>query len=132
MFINIRLDSYIDHSMDDFAIYSSGIPHLTTLIKDIKSAFEITNLRKASFSFCIHITYSLDGIPVSQKVYIWNVSSQCGMENLNTRLSTFPNDITLRKGNTKQPKDQVTRQQLIIVSVMYLITSTRPDLVYRI
>ena len=44
----------------------------------------------------------------------------------------LPKGITLMKGTTEQPKDQFTQSKLMIGSLMYLVTGTRPDLAYTI
>jgi len=44
MFIYNKLDCYISLYVDDIAIYSASTPHLTTLLKDLKMAFEISDL----------------------------------------------------------------------------------------
>jgi len=54
------------------------------------------------------------------------------MENSNTVSIPLPKGITLTKGITEQPKEQVTRYQSMIGSLMYLVTGTRPDLAYTI
>ena len=55
MFIHNEFDCYILLYVDDIAIYSAGTPHLTTLIKDLKTAFEISDLGEASFLLGLHI-----------------------------------------------------------------------------
>ena len=49
MFIHLKFDCYISLYVDDIAIYLASTPHLTTLIKDLKTAFEISDLGEASF-----------------------------------------------------------------------------------
>jgi len=115
----------------DIAIYSADTPHLTTLIKDLKTAFEISDLGEASFLLGLHITYTSDGIALTQERYIGTILSRFGMENKNTVSIPLPKGITLTKGITEQPKEQVTTYQSMIGSLMYL-TGTRRDLVYTI
>jgi len=54
------------------------------------------------------------------------------MENSNTVSIPLPKGITLTKGITEQPKEQVTTYQSMIGSLMYLVTGTRRDLAYTI
>ena len=44
----------------------------------------------------------------------------------------LPKGIILTKGTTEQPKDQVTTYQLMLDSLMYLVSGTRPNLAYTI
>ena len=52
------------------------------------------------------------------------------MENFNTVSTALPKGIILTKETTEQPKDQVTKYQSMIGSLMYLVTGTRSDLAY--
>jgi len=49
MFIHNKFECYISLYVDDIAIYSADTPHLTTLIKDLQTAYEISDLRDGSF-----------------------------------------------------------------------------------
>jgi len=132
MFIHKRFNCYISLYVDDIAIYSAGTPHLTTLIKDLKMAFEISDLGEASFLLGLHITYTSNCMALTQALYIGTILSQFAMENSNTESIPLPKCITLTKGITEQPKDQVTLYQSMIGSLMYLVTGTRSDLAYTI
>ena len=65
IFIHNEFDCYISLYVDDIAIYLAGTPHLTTLIKDLKLAFEISDLGEASFLLGLHITYIPEGIALT-------------------------------------------------------------------
>jgi len=47
MFIHNKFECYIWLYVDDIAIYSADTPQLSTLIKDLKTAFEISDLGEA-------------------------------------------------------------------------------------
>jgi len=132
MFIHTKFECYISLYVDDLAIYSAITPHLTTLIKDLKKALEISDFGEASFLLGLHITYAWDSIALTQERYIGTILSRFVMENSNTVSIPLPKGITLMKGITEQPKDQVTTYQSMIGSLIYLCTGTRPDLVYTI
>jgi len=132
MFIHNKFECYISLYMDDIGIYSADTPHLTTLIKDLKTAFEISDLGEASFLLGLHITFTSDGIALTQEQYMGTILSRFGMENTNMVSIPLPKGITLTKGITGQPKEQVTTYQSMIGSLMCLVTGTRPDLPYRI
>jgi len=132
MFIHKMFHYYISLYVDDIAINAAGTPHLTTVINDVKTAFEISDLGEASFLLSLHITYTSTGIGLTQELYIRTILSRFAMENSNTVSIPLPKGITLMKGTTEQPKDQVTLYQSIIGSRMYLVTSIRPDLAYTI
>jgi len=132
MFIHNMFECYISLYVDDSAIYSASTPHLTILSKDLKTAFEISDLGEASFLLGLPITYTSNSIAFTQALYIRTILSQFGMENWNTVSIPLPKGITLTKGTTEQPKDQVTLYQSMIGSLMYLVTGTKPHLMYTI
>ena len=101
-------------------------------MKDQKTGFEISDLGEASFLLGLGITYTTEGIVLTQELYIGTILSRFGMENSNTISTPLPKAITLTKGTMEQPKDQVTTYQSMIGSLMYLVTGTRPDLAYTI
>jgi len=110
-FIHKDFDYYISLCVDDIVIYSAGTPHLTTLIKDLKTAFEISHLGEASFLLSLDITYTSNSIALTQELYIGSILSRFAMENSNTVSIPLPKGITLTKWTTEQPKDQVTLYQ---------------------
>jgi len=132
MFIHNKFDCYISLYMNDIAIYSADTPHLTTLIKGLKTAFEILDLGEASFLLDLHITYTPTGITLTQELYIGTILSRFGMENSNTVSIPLPKGIIRTNGTMEQPKEQVTMYQSMIGSLMYLVTGTKPDLAYTI
>jgi len=132
MFIHNEFDCYIALYVNDIVIYSANTPHLTTLIKDLKPAFEISDLGEASFLLGQHITYTPIGITLTQELYIGTILCRFGMENSNTVSFPLPKGIILINGMTEQPKEQVTTYQSMIGSLMYLVTGTRGDLAYTI
>ena len=132
MFIQNKFNCYISLYIYDIAIYSAGIPHLTTLIKDLKTAFEILDLGEVSFLLSLSIAYTPDGITLTPELYIGTILSRHGMENPNAVFIPLPKEIILTKGTIEQPKDQVTTYPSMIRSLMYLISGTRLDLAYMI
>ena len=107
-------------------------PTLPHSFKDLKTAFEISDLGEASFLLGLHISYTTECIALTQELYIGTILSQFGMENSKTVSTPLPKGIIFTKGTTEQPKDQVTTYQSMIGSLMYLLTGTRPDLAYTI
>jgi len=113
-------------------MYSASTPHLIILIKDLKIAFEISDLGEPSFLLGLHIMDTSNGIALTQEVSIRTILSQFGMENSIMVSIPFPKGITFMKETTEQPKEQVTLYQSMIGSLMYLVACTRPDLPYTI
>jgi len=75
MFIHNKFDCYISLYVDDIAIYSADTLHLNTLINDLKTAFEISDLGEASFLLGLHIKYTPIGITLTHELYIGTILS---------------------------------------------------------
>jgi len=76
MFIYNKFACYLSLYVEDIAIYSADTPHLNTQIKHPKMAFEISDLGEASFLLGLHITYTSDGIALTQERYIGTILSR--------------------------------------------------------
>jgi len=92
----------------------------------------ISDLGEALVLLGLHMTYTSDGIDLTQERYIGTIHSRFGMENSKTVSIRFLKGITLTQGIKEQPKEQVTTYQSMIGSLMSLVTGTRPDLAYTI
>ena len=90
--------------------------------------FEILDHGEASFLLRLHIAYTSDGISLTQELCISTILSRFAMENSNTVFIPLAKGITLTKGSTEQPNDQVTLYQSMIGFLIDLVTGTRPDL----
>ena len=132
MFVHAKHDCYISLYVDDIAIYSADNPYLKSLIKDLKTAFEITDLGEASFLLGLHITYTPDRLRLTQERYIDTVLKRFDMENSRTVSTPLPKGIQLKSGTEDERIPDPSIYQSIIGSLMYVTTGTRPDLSYTI
>ena len=62
MVVHTKHDIYISVYVDDITIHASDTPHAMTLLEDLKTAFEITDLGEATFLLGLHLTYTSDRI----------------------------------------------------------------------
>jgi len=128
MFVQAKYDCYISLYVDDIPIYSGDNTNLKSLIKDRKTAFEITDLGEASFLLGLHLTYTPDRLGVTQKPYIDIVLKRFDMENSLTVSTPLPKGIQLKSGTEDERILDPSIYQSIIGSLMYVTTGTRPDL----
>ena len=132
MFVHTKHDIYISVYVDDIAIHAGDTPHATTLIEDLKTAFEITDLGEATFLLGLHLKYTSDGIHLTQQLYIKSILKRFTMENSNSVSTLLPKGIQLTKGTEETRISDPSIYQSMIGSLMYLTTGTRPDLAYTI
>ncbi|RPA93706.1 hypothetical protein L873DRAFT_1568608, partial [Choiromyces venosus 120613-1] len=55
IFIHIKYNIYISVYIDNITIHLTDSQYMTSLIEDLKIAFEITDLGEASFLLSLHI-----------------------------------------------------------------------------
>jgi len=106
-FIHNKFECYISLYVDDIAIYSADRPHLTTRIKVLKTAFEISDIGEASFLLGLHITYTSDGIALTQERYIGTILSRFVMENSNIESIPYQKALHLLKGLRNNQKSKL-------------------------
>jgi len=67
MFIHHKFECYLSLYQDGIATYSAYTTHLTTPIRDLQKAFEISDLGEDLFLLGLHMTYISDGIAITQE-----------------------------------------------------------------
>ena len=132
MFVHNKYDIYISIYVTNIAIHAADTPHATSLIQDLKTAFEITDLGEATFLLGLHIAYTSDGIHLTQQQYIKSILNRFTMEDSRSVSTPLPKGIQLTKGTEDTRIQSPSIYQSMIGSLMYLTTGTRPDLAYTI
>lgn len=132
VFVHRNGRMFLSIYVDDIAIYAADTPEVNTLIASLKAEFDITDLGQATWLLGLHITYTSDGINVSQEQYIDKVLKKFGMESSRPVSTPLDKGNKLRKGSEADRIDDPAYYQAIIGSLMYAVTGTRPDLAHTI
>jgi hypothetical protein len=134
VFVNTQGDTpvFISVYVDDIAIYAAPTPAVEKLISELKAEFDITDLGLATWLLGLHITYTSEGINVSQEQYIDKLLKKFGMESSRPVSTPLDKGNKLRKGTEADRIEDPAYYQAIIGSVMYAVTGTRPDLAHTI
>jgi hypothetical protein len=132
VFLHRHEKIFISVYVDDIDAYAAPSTHLELLISELKRDFEITDLGTASSLLGLHITYSDEGITLSQRAYFEKVLKKFNMDSSRPVSTPLNKLIKLRKGLPEQQIENPSYYQSIIGSLMYAVTGTRPDLAHTI
>ncbi|KAJ8725064.1 hypothetical protein PYW07_016022 [Mythimna separata] len=115
--------------VDDFYIFTNKAVESRTVIRQIGRSFKIKDLGEARECLGVRIERkSVNEIHLSQKQYISKILEKYGM--LECKAVSTPVEMNLRLKSGE--KNDNTRYQEIIGSLMYLACCTRPDISYAV
>src|SRR5258705_26660 len=132
VFLHRNARIFISVYIDDIDAYAAPSTHLESLIAEMKHDFEITDQGTANWLLGLHITYTDEGITLSQRAYFEKVLKKFNMESSRPVSTPLNKNIQLRKGLPEQQIENPSYYQSIIGSLMYGVTGTRPDLAHTI
>ena len=101
---------------------------INTHIDYLRSWFQVTLKGSLKYIVAIEIKYTPEGMELSQHQCITNSLSHSGMENCSQELTHIDTNTSLVKASECDPVLEQNLYQHMIVSLMYLVTCTRPDL----
>src|SRR5690606_33500548 len=118
--------------VDDLTLYGPQGTLLDQTIALLKSEFKVKDMGSLHWLLGIQIDISEAGITLSQPIYIDKILDRFSMQACNPVATPIdPNHRLMAAGPDDTRVDKTLYQQ-IIVSLMYLVTATRPDLAYTI
>jgi hypothetical protein len=98
VFVHHKNNIYISIYVNDIALYGAPSSFVDNLIEQLKSEFEITDLGTASWILGLHITYTSEGINLSQTAYIEKVLKKFDMDQSRPVSTPLDKGTKLRKG----------------------------------
>jgi hypothetical protein len=118
--------------VDDITLYGPGGPMMKNVKNTLKSEFEVTDLGDLHWLLGIQIKFGPKGIELSQTAYIDSILSRFGLQDCNPTILPIDQGTTLTRSNPEDVLKDIKTYQSMIRSIMYLVTSTRPDLTFAI
>ena len=98
------------------------------LVTHFKSEFQVNDMGTLHWLLGIQIEYSNAGISLSQTAYINRILDQFSMQDCNSVSTPIECNQRLMMAIDGEPRANATLYQQIIGSIMYIVSSTRPDL----
>jgi hypothetical protein len=113
--------------VDDILILGSSLSVIEEVKKFLSNNFEIKDLEEADVILNIKLLRESDGgVTLLQSHYVENVLSHCRFSDCQPAPTPYDPSVLLRK-NRRIVRDQFRYSQ-IIGSLMYLASTTRPDI----
>ena len=116
--------------MDDILISGTNIDVINDVMSFQSKSFDIKDLGEADVILNIKLIKDENGITLSQSHYVEKILSRFGYVNSKPSPTPYDPSVILRK-NKKIAKDQLRYSQ-IIGPLMYLTSTTRPDISFAV
>jgi hypothetical protein len=125
--------------IDDITLAGSSTSAIDKVVEDLKSHFKLRDLGPTHFLLGIHITRDLTNhtISLSQRQYIINVLECFGMSDCKPVLTPMDPSLSLTSDMCPKTEEDVAEMRNVpylvaVGSLMYLATTTRPDIAYTV
>jgi hypothetical protein len=132
VFVHHEREMFLSIYVDDLVLFAAPTTNVEAFVEKLSTHFELTELGLAEWILGMQITYSDEGISLSQHAYINKILKRFGMESSRPVSTPLAIGTKLRKGTPEQQLEDPTHYQAIIGSIMYAVTGTRPDLAHTI
>jgi hypothetical protein len=116
--------------VDDILIFSTNIDAIKEVKSFISKSFDMKDLGEADVILNIKLIKGENGITLSQSHYLEKILSRFGYVDSKPSPTPYDLSVILRK-NKKIAKDQLRYSQ-IISSLIYLASTTRPDISFTV
>ena len=116
--------------MDDILIFGTNIDVINEVKSFLSKSFDMKDLGEADVILNIKLIKGENGITLSQSHYVDKILSRFGYVDSKPSPTPYDPSVILRK-NKKNAKDQ-PRYSQIIDSLMYLASTTRPDILFAV
>jgi len=115
--------------VDDILVASNNEVRIEELKKSLSKDFELKDLGQLNYCLGIDFTHGNDSIFASQRRYIDEVLDKFGMSNCKSVSTPMENGLKLSKSEIK---DETLPYQKLIGSLLYLSTTSRPDISFAV
>ena len=116
--------------VDDILIFGTNIDAINEVKSFLSKSFDMKDLGEADVILNIKLIKGENGITLSQSHYVEKILSRFGYVDSKPSPTPYDASVILRK-NKKIAKDQLRYSQMI-GSLMYLASTTRPDISFAV
>ena len=134
IFTNKSSGIIVTSHIDDLLIFGPDIQAITTLREALGKKVEISDLGDVSYYLGIEVTRdrAKKSLCMSQQKFIEEILQRFGKTALKPTKTPAEQGIRLEKSHENAPEADIKLFQQQIGSLMYLMTSTRPDLSFAV
>ena len=116
--------------VDDMLIIGSDDKMITSTKNMLNSSFDMKDMGLADVILGIKIKRTSDGLVLSQSHYVDNILGKFYKDN--SSIARTPIDVTLHFSKNKGESVAQVEYSRVILSLMYLMSCTRPDIAYAV
>jgi hypothetical protein len=125
--------------IDDIMLAGTSPAANDKVVNELKSHFKLCDLGLTKFLLGIHITHDIPNctISLSQRQYIINILEHFGMSDCKPVLTPIDPGVSLTSDMCPKTDDEVAEMRNVpylvaVGSLMYLTTTTRPDIAFAV
>jgi len=125
-------DPFLAIYVDDIRLFGATGELKEQTINVLKTEFKVNDMGELNWLLGIQITFTDDGITLSQTTFIDKILNRFLMQDCKPGSTPIDSNHQLKAIEDDDERTDATAYQQIIGSLMYLVTGTRPDLAYTI
>jgi len=118
--------------VDDITLCGASVEPKEQTINVLKTEFILNDMGELHWLLRIQITFTDDGIPLSQTTFNDNILNRFWMQDCKPISTAIDSNHQLKAIGDIDERTDATAYQQILRSLMYLVTGTRPDVSYTI
>ena len=134
VFINLQAGVIISVYVDDLLIFAAKISRINAVKAQLKREYKMKDLGEVDHILGMRVRRNRKSrnLTLDQSVYINNFISKYGMENAHPVSTPIDGYAALTAATPTEPRTDQLEYQKRIGSLMYAMTSTRPDIAFAI
>jgi len=125
-------DLFLAIYVDDITLFGATGELKEKIINVLKTEFKVNDMGELDWLLGIQITFTDDGFTLSQTTFIDTILNHFPLQDWNPISTPSDSNHQWKATNDEDERTDTTAYHQIIGSVMYVVTGTRPDLVYTI
>jgi len=125
-------DLFLAIYVDDITLFGATGELKEQTINVLKTEFKVNNMGELNWLLGIQITFTNDGVTLSQITFINMILNRFSMQDCKPVSTPIDSNHQLKAIQDDNERTDATAYQQIIGSLMYLVIGTRPDLPYTI
>ena len=118
--------------VDDLMLFATSVAIMEHLGEELKTTFDITDLREPSKIVGIEIIHRKNSLTISQPQYIDSILQKHGMQDANPVSMPLDPNVKLESNKTEREENNNNDYASLIGSLQYLTVATRPDIAYAV
>jgi len=125
-------DLFLAIYVDDITLFGATGELKEQTINVLKTEFTVNDMGELNWLLGIQITFTDDGITLSQTTFIDKILNRFSMQDCKPVSTPIDSNHQLKATEEEDEHTDATAYQQVIGSLMYLVTGMRPDLAYTI